>query len=198
LAEKTDYSYDYISEIESLKKKKGFSIVVLGRIADVLKIDIREFFNECEDYEIAEVNNENRGEDFIMNNDKAYQILNNYTRKYNLSDNKLLNDILEKLFKSDFIIIGEKEIIHTSKKYDKFIGKKPSEQVKNLIKDKSTGGGKFTIEIINGSSIHGPFMYNFIQQGKTKGLFIFKYNGKYFNSDNLEILHKLYDYIRIC
>ena len=45
LAEKIDYSEDYIKEIESLSKKKGFSIVVLGRIADVLGVDIKDFFN---------------------------------------------------------------------------------------------------------------------------------------------------------
>ena len=46
LAEKTDLSVDYICEIESPTKNKSFSIVTLGRIADVLEIDIREFFNE--------------------------------------------------------------------------------------------------------------------------------------------------------
>lgn len=46
LAEKVDLSEDYICEIESLIKNKGFSIIVLGRIADVLKVDIRDFFVE--------------------------------------------------------------------------------------------------------------------------------------------------------
>lgn len=45
LAEKADLSVDYICEIESLKKNKSFSIVTLGRIADVLEIDIKDFFN---------------------------------------------------------------------------------------------------------------------------------------------------------
>ena len=45
LADKADLSVDYICEIESLKKKKSFSIVTLGRIADVLEIDIKNFFN---------------------------------------------------------------------------------------------------------------------------------------------------------
>lgn len=35
---------DYLAEIESEKRKKSFSIAILGRIADVLEIDIREFF----------------------------------------------------------------------------------------------------------------------------------------------------------
>ena len=46
LAEATDLSVDYICEIESLTKNKSFSIVTLGRIADVLEIDIKEFFSE--------------------------------------------------------------------------------------------------------------------------------------------------------
>lgn len=46
LADATDLSVDYICEIESLTKNKSFSIVTLGRIADVLEIDIKEFFNK--------------------------------------------------------------------------------------------------------------------------------------------------------
>lgn len=37
-------SVDYIGEIESVRKEKSFSIITLGRIADVLKVDIRDFF----------------------------------------------------------------------------------------------------------------------------------------------------------
>lgn len=46
LADATDLSVDYICEIESPTKNKSFSIVTLGRIADVLEIDIKEFFNK--------------------------------------------------------------------------------------------------------------------------------------------------------
>ncbi len=46
LAEEADLSVDYICEIESLKKNKSFSIVTLGRIADVLEVDIKEFFTK--------------------------------------------------------------------------------------------------------------------------------------------------------
>ena len=46
LASEADLSVDYISEIESLKKKKSFSIATLGRIADVLDIKIENFFKE--------------------------------------------------------------------------------------------------------------------------------------------------------
>ena len=45
LADDTDLSVDYICEIESLTKNKSFSIATLGRIADVLEVDIRNFFN---------------------------------------------------------------------------------------------------------------------------------------------------------
>ena len=46
LAEETDLSVDYICEIESLTKNKSFSIATLGRIADILEIDIKDFFNK--------------------------------------------------------------------------------------------------------------------------------------------------------
>ena len=46
LAEDTDLSVDYVCEIESLTKNKSFSIVTLGRIADVLEVDIRDFFSK--------------------------------------------------------------------------------------------------------------------------------------------------------
>ena len=46
LADAADLSVDYICEIESLTKNKSFSIVTLVKIADVLEIDIREFFNK--------------------------------------------------------------------------------------------------------------------------------------------------------
>ena len=46
LASDADLSVDYISEIESLRKKKSFSIATLGRIADVLDVKIENFFKE--------------------------------------------------------------------------------------------------------------------------------------------------------
>ncbi len=46
LANEADLSVDYISEIESLRKKKSFSIATLGRIADVLDVKIENFFKE--------------------------------------------------------------------------------------------------------------------------------------------------------
>lgn len=46
LASEADLSVDYISEIESLRKKKSFSIATLGRIADVLDVKIENFFEE--------------------------------------------------------------------------------------------------------------------------------------------------------
>lgn len=46
LSEAADMSMDYLAEIESEKRKKSFSIAILGRIADTLEIDIKEFFNK--------------------------------------------------------------------------------------------------------------------------------------------------------
>jgi transcriptional regulator with XRE-family HTH domain len=44
LAEEADMSIDFLSEIESFRRKKSFSIATLGRIADVLEIPIEDFF----------------------------------------------------------------------------------------------------------------------------------------------------------
>jgi len=138
-----------------------------------------------------------RKEKTMDNNDKSYQILNNYKKKYNIKDNNILNDILENIFKSDFLIVNKDAVIHSSKKYNKYIGKEPSDFIKKLLNQKYIDGGRLYLEIINGSVIHGPFMYKSIKQGNKVGLFIFKYNSDYFNSDNLEVLEKLYNYIRI-
>lgn len=45
LADEADMSIDYLAEIESDKRRKTFSLAILGRIADVLEIDIKDFFN---------------------------------------------------------------------------------------------------------------------------------------------------------
>ena len=37
---------NYIAKIESKKMQRGFTIVVLGRIADALRYDIRLLFDE--------------------------------------------------------------------------------------------------------------------------------------------------------
>ena len=37
-------SMDYLAEIESEKRRKSFSLAILGRIADVLEVPIIEFF----------------------------------------------------------------------------------------------------------------------------------------------------------
>lgn len=48
LADKVDVSMHYISQIESAKPNKYFTLVVIGRIADALNIDIRQLFDEVE------------------------------------------------------------------------------------------------------------------------------------------------------
>ena len=44
LADKAGISMNYIAKIESKKMQRGFAIVVAGRIADALDIDIRLLF----------------------------------------------------------------------------------------------------------------------------------------------------------
>ena len=46
LADKAGISMNYIAKIESKKMQRGFTIVVLGRIADALKIDIKLLFDD--------------------------------------------------------------------------------------------------------------------------------------------------------
>lgn len=46
LAELIDVSDQYISQIERKKSTKYFTLTILGRIADALEIDIKEFFEE--------------------------------------------------------------------------------------------------------------------------------------------------------
>ena len=46
LADEADLSVDFICEIESPTKNKSFSIATLGRISDVLEVDIKRFFDE--------------------------------------------------------------------------------------------------------------------------------------------------------
>lgn len=44
LADKAGITMNYLAKIESQKMQRGFTIVILGRIADALNIDIRELF----------------------------------------------------------------------------------------------------------------------------------------------------------
>ena len=46
LAELIDISVYYLCQIETGKPKKYFTLTLLGRIADALEIDIKEFFEE--------------------------------------------------------------------------------------------------------------------------------------------------------
>ena len=44
LADKAGISMNYLAKIESQKMGRGFTIIILGRIADALEIDIRDLF----------------------------------------------------------------------------------------------------------------------------------------------------------
>ena len=46
LADKAGISMNYIAKIESKKMQRGFTIVVLGRIADALNINIKNLFDK--------------------------------------------------------------------------------------------------------------------------------------------------------
>ena len=48
LVDKAGITLNYLSKIESNKMQRGFSIVILGRIADALEIDIRKLFDPIE------------------------------------------------------------------------------------------------------------------------------------------------------
>ena len=49
LADKAGITMNYLSKIESPKMNRGFTIVILGRIADALEIDIRKLFDAIEE-----------------------------------------------------------------------------------------------------------------------------------------------------
>lgn len=49
LADKVGVSMNYIAKIESKKMQKSFTIVVLGRIADSLGINIKKLFDDIEE-----------------------------------------------------------------------------------------------------------------------------------------------------
>ena len=48
LADAIDVSMHFISQIESANPNKYFTLVIIGRIADVLNIDIKQLFDTTE------------------------------------------------------------------------------------------------------------------------------------------------------
>lgn len=48
LADKIEVSMHYISQIESANPNKYFTLVVIGRIADALNIDIKQLFDDVD------------------------------------------------------------------------------------------------------------------------------------------------------
>ena len=49
LADKAGITMNYLSKIESTKMQRGLSIVILGRLADALEVDIRDLFNPIDE-----------------------------------------------------------------------------------------------------------------------------------------------------
>ena len=44
LADESELSIEHLQKIESMKDRRTFSITVLGRVADTLKVPIQDFF----------------------------------------------------------------------------------------------------------------------------------------------------------
>lgn len=49
LADKAGITMNYVAKIESKKMQRGCTIVIVGRIADALGIDIRELFSPIDE-----------------------------------------------------------------------------------------------------------------------------------------------------
>lgn len=49
LADKANITMNYLSKIESTKMQRGLSIIILGRLADALEVDIRELFKPIDE-----------------------------------------------------------------------------------------------------------------------------------------------------
>lgn len=49
LADKTGITMNYLAKIESKKMQRGCTIVIIGRIADALEVDIRELFSPIDE-----------------------------------------------------------------------------------------------------------------------------------------------------
>lgn len=45
LADRVGITMNYLAKIESNKMQRGFTLAIIGRIADALNLDIRELFN---------------------------------------------------------------------------------------------------------------------------------------------------------
>lgn len=48
LADRAGITMNYLAKIESKKMQRGFTIVILGRIADALEVEIAELFTPIE------------------------------------------------------------------------------------------------------------------------------------------------------
>lgn len=44
LADKSGITMNYLAKIENSKMQRGFSVIIMGRIADALEVDITELF----------------------------------------------------------------------------------------------------------------------------------------------------------
>lgn len=53
LADKAGITMNHVAKIESKKMQRGFTIVILGRIADALEVDIRELFKPINEKDLT-------------------------------------------------------------------------------------------------------------------------------------------------
>lgn len=53
LADKAGITMNYVAKIESKKMQRGFTIVILGRIANALEVDIRELFKPIDEKDLT-------------------------------------------------------------------------------------------------------------------------------------------------
>lgn len=53
LADKAGITMNYVAKIESKKMQRGCTIVIVGRIADALNIDIRELFRLIDEKDLT-------------------------------------------------------------------------------------------------------------------------------------------------
>lgn len=127
-------------------------------------------------------------------NEKIKNILKKYENGRN---NKILNEILEKRFLSSFIVCNEARIIHTSYKYKKFIGEKITKEMIEIINRNNISGLKHYFEVSDKCKISGTLLYKTFSTNNKKGIIIVKCNKWKFNSENIEIISKLCNYIEI-
>ena len=134
----------------------------------------------------------------LVINDDIYSYLKTISINEDFSDNFVLNNVIENMMFSNFILIAHDKIVHTSKKYKKILGKNISKYLKEDINKNSTcSGRKSSIEVSEGRYLNGPVYYQtFIKDDKI-GTLLFFYNPNLIQANNLSVLDNLIKYVFI-